>query len=251
MITKFVFNRWQFRGAMFVLLLLVSLLLVPLSLLVPVANAQNPGKGKGSNREQPAPRLPDDKRLLSLHLDFVRKAEKLASEYENGKDWGKARDVYQEILKLVPQYPPAQARLAEMIRRESEAQHLVFNVQADEGWQDTGIALLPGKPVSIQVSGTWTFNLQVETNGEGLAIPKELRDFNPGCLIGMLVDSRAPMPKGKEDEGNAVKPFTVGAGKQLMPERGGRLYLRMYDTVPEDNEGSLKVDIRGTFAELK
>ena len=212
--------------------------------------AQSGGKGK---REEPAPRLPDDKRLLSLHLDFVRKAEKLATEYENGKDWGKARDVYQEILKLVPQYPPAQAKLADMIRRESEAQHLAFTVKADEGWQDTGIVLLPGKPVSIQVSGSWTFNLKVETNAEGLAIPKELRDFNPGCLIGMLVDPRAPMSKGKDDdkEEAANKPFMVGAGKQLMPERGGRLFLRMYDTVPADNEGSLKVDIRGTFAEVK
>src|SRR5690606_24506634 len=129
------------------------------------------GKGKRPEREEPQARLPDDKRLLSLHLDFVRKAEKLATEYENGKEWGKARDVYQEILKLVPQYPPAQAKLADMIRRESEARHIVFTVKANEGWQDTGIVLLPNKPVSIQASGTWTFNLKVETNAEGLAIP--------------------------------------------------------------------------------
>jgi hypothetical protein len=219
---------------------------------VSVAMAQNGTKGKRDReREEPAPRLPDDKRLLSLHLDFVRKAEKLAGEYENGKDWGKARDVYQEILKLVPQYPPAQAKLADMIRRESEAEHIVFSVKADEGWQDTHVVLIPGKPVSLQVSGTWTFNLKVETNGEGLAIPKELRDFNPGCLIGMIVDGRTPMTGNKDDEENAVKPFIVGAGKQLMPERGGRLYLRMYDTVPADNVGALKVDIRGTFGEAK
>lgn len=215
------------------------------------AIAQNAGKGKRADREEAAPRLPDDKRLLSLHLDFVRKAEKLGQEYENSKDWGKARDVYQEILKLVPQYPPAQAKLADMIRRESEAKQLVFTVQADEGWQDTGVVLLPGKPVSIQVSGSWTFNLKVETNGEGLAIPKELRDFNPGCLIGMLVDPRAPMGKTKDEEETTNKPFMVGSGKQLMPDRGGRLFLRMYDTVPDDNEGSLKVEIRGTFGETK
>lgn len=235
----------------------LAVLLSFTAIAVSPAPAQNGAKGKRGDREEPAPRLPDDKRLLSLHLDFVRKAEKLATEYENTKDWGKARDVYQEILKLVPQYPPAQAKLADMIRRESEAKHVVFNVKADEGWQDTGVTLLPGKPVSIQVSGTWTFNLKVETNGEGLAIPKELRDFNPGCLIGMVVDSRVPMnrsptPRGKgEEDENEIKPFTVGAGKQMMPERGGRLFLRMYDTVPDDNEGSLKVDIRGTFVDSK
>lgn len=228
-------------------LIAATCLLAPLS-----AAAQNGPKGRRDREEPPPQRLPDDKRLLSLHLEFVRKAEKLALEYETAKDWGKARDVYQEILKLVPQYPPAQAKLADMIRRESEAGHVVFHVKADEGWQDTGVTLLPGKPVSIQVSGTWKFVLNVETNGEGLAIPKELRDFNPGCLIGMLVDGRevtTPV-KGKEEE-EKVKAFIVGSGKQLMPDRGGRLYLRMYDTVPSDNEGSLKVDIRGTFLEKK
>ena len=243
------------RRAGIALAVLVSLCTV----LAPTLSAQNAGKGKRGDREEAAPRLPDDKRLLSLHLDFVRKAEKLATEYENTKDWGKARDVYQEILKLVPQYPPAQAKLADMIRRESEAKHVVFNVKADQGWQDTGVTLIPGKPVSIQVSGTWTFNLKVETNGEGLAIPKELRDFNPGCLIGMVVDNRTPvarppMPrgaKGREEEENEIKPFMIGAGKQMMPERGGRLFLRMYDTVPDDNDGALKVDIRGTFLEGK
>jgi len=241
-------NRFVYRPRVLALALVAALLTGE------SADAWQNGKGKRTEREEPPARLPDDKRLLSLHLDFVRKAEKLAVEYENDKDWGKARDVYQEILKLVPQYPPAQAKLADMIRRESEAKHLVFTVKADEGWQDTGVVVLPGKPLSIQVSGSWTFNLKVETNAEGLAIPKELRDFNPGCLIGMLVDPRAPVSKGKEkddEEDAANKPFMVGAGKQLMPERGGRLFLRMYDTVPSDNEGALKVDIRGTFAEVK
>jgi hypothetical protein len=212
---------------------------------------QDGPKGRRERSEEPPPRLPDDKRLLSLHLEFVRKAEKLALEYEGAKDWGKARDVYQEILKLVPKYPPAQAKLAEMLRRESEAGLKVFTVRADEGWQDTGIVVLAGRPISLQTSGTWTFNLKVETNAEGLAIPKELRDFNPGCLIGMIVDPTATVSTKKDDDENRPKPFIVGAGKQLMPERGGRLFLRMYDTVPDDNSGTLKVEIRGTFSDAK
>src|SRR5690349_20648079 len=74
------------------------------------------GENKEKKEEKPKVKpLPDDKKLLQLHLDFVKKAEKLANEYEGTKDWGKARAVYEEILKLVPQYPNANAKLTEMI----------------------------------------------------------------------------------------------------------------------------------------
>lgn len=206
----------------------------------------NKGKrddSKGDEREAPKTRpLPDDKRLLALHLEFVKQAEKLGKEYESDKDWSKARAVYEEILKLVPQYPPAQAKLAEMLSHERGAQTASFDILASEGWQDTGIDVMPDKPVTITAAGRWTFQLQVETNAEGITIPKELRDYNLGCLIGVIKSPGDP-------EGNT--PFVVGPQKHLMPERGGRLFLRMYDTDPRDNDGSLKVEIRGTFKETK
>jgi hypothetical protein len=217
-----------------------------LSCLVLTLGGQEKGKGGKAKRDDsdtPKARpLPDDKRLLALHLEFVKQAEKLGKEYEAGKEWSKARAVYEEILKLVPQYPPAQARLAEMLSHERAAKSTTFVVRADTGWQDTGIDVLADKPVTIVATGKWTFHLQVETNAEGLTIPKELRDFNPGCLIGMI-------PDPSDSENN--KPFVVGPQKQLMPERGGRLFLRMYDTDPRDNDGELKVEVRGTFKESK
>jgi len=84
------------------------------SVVPPVFAQDQDGKEKKEEKPKVKP-LPDDKKLLSLHLDFVKKAEKLANEYEGTKDWGKARAVYEEILKLVPQYPNANAKLAEMI----------------------------------------------------------------------------------------------------------------------------------------
>lgn len=202
---------------------------------------QEKGKGKRDEEEASKTRpLPDDKRLLSLHLDFVKKAEQLGREYETDKEWGKARAVYEEILKLVPQYKPASDRLAEMLAHEATAKTATVMVKADEGWQDSGIELVAGKPVTLAVSGTWTFRLEAVTNSDGLVIPKELRDFNPGCLVGMI-----PEPDGK------AKPFMIGPGKQFLAEKNGRLFMRMYDTDPSDNLGSLKVEIRGTFYEAK
>jgi hypothetical protein len=225
---------------LFSALALAAVVVLSLSLV-----AQDKGKAGKAKRDEPeTPKvrpLPDDKRLLALHLEFVKQAEKLGKEYEADKDWGKARAVYEEILKLVPQYPPAQAKLAEMLQREREAKSVTFTVKASEGWQDTGVDLIVGKPVSLVATGKWTFHLQVETNAEGLTIPKELRDFNPGCLIGMIPDPSE----------ETQMPFVVGSAKQMMPERSGRLFLRMYDTVPRDNDGELKVEIRGTFKEAK
>ena len=206
---------------------------------------QKGGKNKKkADEESEAPKvrpLPDDKRLLAIHLEFVKKAEQLAKEYEGDKDWSKARAVYEEILTLVPQYPPARQKLDAILEREASAKTVVFNVKANEGWQDTGIDLIANKPVVITATGTWVFTLEAETTAEGLSIPEELRDFNPGCLIGMVPESEA----GK------AKPFTIGPQKQFIAERSGRLLLRMYDTNPRDNSGALKVEIKGTFHEAK
>ena len=48
------------------------------------------------------PQLPSDPQLLSLHKEFVAKAEKLAMEYERKKDLDKAREVYESLVRLVP-----------------------------------------------------------------------------------------------------------------------------------------------------
>ena len=217
---------------------LMTVFLLALSVLAaaPLRAQEEEGKGKKEDKPKVKP-LPDDKKLLALHLDFVKKAEKLASEYEGTKDWGKARAVYEEILKLVPQYPSANAKLTEMIQREAGAQKVVLNIKADSDWQDTGIELIEGKPIIIQVTGTWVFRLEVETTADGLTIPKELRDFPLGCLVGMI----------PSDDPKQAKPFVLGSGKQFISERSGKLFLRMYDTDPRDNRGSLKVEIHGTF----
>jgi hypothetical protein len=217
---------------------LMTVFLLALSVLAaaPLRAQEEEGKGKKEDKPKVKP-LPDDKKLLALHLDFVKKAEKLASEYEGTKDWGKARAVYEEILKLVPQYPSANAKLTEMIQREAGAQKVVLNIKADSDWQDTGIELVEGKPIIIQVTGTWVFRLEVETTADGLTIPKELRDFPLGCLVGMI----------PSDDPKLAKPFVLGSGKQFISERSGKLFLRMYDTDPRDNRGSLKVEIHGTF----
>ena len=198
-------------------------------------------KKRGQDDKGKSKPLPDDKRLLSLHREFVKKAENLALEYEHEKDWGKARAVYEEILKLVPQYPPANSKLEEMVQREMGAKQVSFELSASEGWHDCGITLIDGKPIIVRAEGNWVFHFEMETTADGIAIPKELRDFPLGCLVGMI----------PSEDPKQAKPFIIGASKQFTASRAGRLMIRMYGQDSRSNSGVLKIEIRGTFTEDK
>ena len=79
-------------------------------------------KMKKRERDEPKTKpLPNDPELLALHRDFVKSAEKLAVKYEKEKEWSKAKDCYEEILKLVPAYPPARAKVGDLLQMEATA----------------------------------------------------------------------------------------------------------------------------------
>jgi hypothetical protein len=168
-------------------------------------------------------------------------AEKLALEYERGEEWDRAKAVYQEILKLLPQHTGAAAKMKLLRAREANAHVQRFAIKADEEWQDTYIEVEKGRPVSIRAVGAWTFNLSIKVGPDGIQIPKELKEYNMGCLIGVI---RTP--------GDAkLQVFVVGKEKKFVAEKSGRLFLRMYDISPLDNEGELGVEVRGTYRSLR
>jgi len=223
-------------------LLLLAVVLVSL----PVAAQEKQQRTKGRDEEKVRP-LPNDPELLNLHREFVKEAEKLAQKYEKDKQWSRAKDCYEEILKLVPQYPPAKQKVQELLQMEAQAQTETVVVKADEKWKDTGVSLIEGRPVSFRASGSWTFRLIAPVGANGLKIPDDLREFDPGCLVGMIVP-----PEGVTDP-KEIKPFMIGAEKQMLAPKSGRLFVQIYDNDVRDNEGELNLEIRGTFnsAEFK
>lgn len=196
--------------------------------------AQEPG---GGQQQKPPPNLPDDPKLLDLHKDFVVKVAKLAKDYERNNQTDKARVCYEQILKLLPGHPEAEAMLAKIRETEATAERRVFDVQANKGWQDTGVHLIAGKPVRIQADGSWLFRMSHQLGPDGMSIPKELRDFNLGSLIGLVAVGD---PKD-------ARPFFIGSEIEFTADTSGPLLLRMYDSDPADNSGKLNVEIRGTF----
>lgn len=202
------------------------------------------GGGQGQNRNRPADeppqvKLPEDPKLLKIHEAFVLSAMKLAQEYENARDIDKAATCYEEILRLVPSYAEAADKLKSIKAKEAIAERKPFEVWANRGWQDTGITVVEGKPVSVRASGTWSLKMAYTLPPDGIEIPKELQELPLGALVGVIADANTKM-----DE---AKPFLVGANKSFEPDMSGRLFLRIYDSDPTDNTGKLNVVIEGTF----
>ncbi len=203
-----------------------------------------PSQRKGAPRKAVAekqPQLPSDPQLLSLHKEFVVKAEKLATEYERRKQYAQAREVYESLVRLVPNYGSAEAGLKRALNSQSRDAKKIAEVQANGQWQYSGAMLRQGMPVHIETKGTW--KVVYETGPKGIEIPNDfkLRDnrIKLGSLIAVVVSSSAELAD--------AKPFAVRDGDDFIAKKSGRLYLRMYDVDPTDNEGKLYVLIQSTF----
>jgi len=203
---------------------------------------QNPGGQPAYTPPQNNPpdedvKLPDDPRLLDLHRQFVVSAEKLGADYEKNNQFDKARACYEEVVRLVPSYAKGKSHLDRAKEKQATAERKIVSVMANDDWQDSGVTVAAGKPIIITASGFWDFRMSAEVSADGMEIPKELRDFNLGSLVGMVDDGN---PKD-------AKPFFVGAHLEFTSRRTGRLLLRMYDSDVTDNTGKLQVTVTGSF----
>ena len=205
------------------------------------AASSKPTQSKAKNAAK-RPKLPEDPQLLSLHKEFVVKAEKLAVEYERKKQFDKAREVYESMVRLVPNFAAAEAGLERILGNQRSQDRKLVTVEADQMWQDSGINLQVGMPVHTEVKGIW--KVVYETGPKGIEIPKEFQQRDSriklGSLIGVIVNSPTEL--------KAAKPFLVEHGKNFTANKTGRLFLRMYDVDHTDNEGKVLVLIQSTFA---
>ena len=78
--------------------------------------------------------LPTDPQLLSLHREFITKAEKLAAEYESKNQHERAREVYDSLVRLVPKYENAEAGLARILRSQTTSDYKLAKISATRSW---------------------------------------------------------------------------------------------------------------------
>ena len=187
------------------------------------------------------PKMPADPQLLGLHKEFIAKAEKLAVEYERKKQYAQAREVYESLVRLVPNYSSAEAGLKRVLNSQSLQDRKVKEVLANQQWQDSGVTLREGMPVHVEVKGTW--RVVYETGPKGIEIPNEMKPQDGRIKLGSLIAVIVGSPNELAD----AKPFLVNNGDDFIAKKSGRLYLRMFDVDPTDNEGSMYVMIQSTF----
>ena len=104
------------------------------------AMSQPPGNRRNAKPSTPPkqPLLPEDPQLLGLHKEFVVKAEKLAVEYERKKQFDKAREVYESMVRLVPNFASAEAGLQRILGNQRIQDRKLVTVEANQMWQDSG-----------------------------------------------------------------------------------------------------------------
>lgn len=188
------------------------------------------------------PRLPADPQLLNLHKEFIAKAEKLAVEYERKKQYAQAREVYESLVRLVPKYGTAEAGLKRVLNSQSLQDRKVKEVLANQQWQDSGVTLREGMPVHVEVKGTW--KVIYETGPKGIEIPAKMKPQDGRIKLGSLIAVIVNSPNELAD----AKPFVIQDRDDFIAKKSGRLFFRMFDVDPTDNEGSLYVMIQSTFS---
>ena len=245
----------MFSGRRFLLGFAVALF--PLSTITNAVQAQNNAAKRFQRQQEQAqrnmqtqmqqaaanqPQFPDDPQLLSLHREFIVKAEKLAAEYERKKQYDRAREVFEAMVRLVPNYNEAESGIRRIMQMQSMKDRKLIDVEASEAWQDTGVKLQKDMPVHIEVRGTW--KVVLETGPEGVQIPDKMRPRDSRIQLGTLIGAIASSPTEIEK----ARPFAIKPGDDFVNKQTGRLYLRMFDIDPSDNEGKLYVLIQSSFA---
>lgn len=221
---------------------LVALGVTAVSILVV---AVTPSTGQLSRRGPDLSR--QEQQLLE---QFVNGALRLAVQYESQGNFDAAKRVLSTLLKVVPEEKRAREILSRIERQELSQNRVTVRVLANKDWQDTGLVVFAGRPVSFEAEGEWVFRMSRVVGPEGMQIPEEWRKFPLGSLIGIVQPlggavAAGPPAKAKKGQEQAPKPFLVGKKKVYIPEQTGVLFLRMHDTEASDNAGQIVVTISG------
>jgi formylglycine-generating enzyme required for sulfatase activity/serine/threonine protein kinase len=111
---------------------------------------------------------------------------------------------------------------------------IVFRVEANQAWQDTGVDVVEGETVVLAPGGEWRKDQQTCSAGGLEQAPRE-RAVLPGppllCLLVRIGDEPAPTP--------------VRQREVWKLKRSGRLFAQANDLDLEDNHDGLHLTIRG------
>ncbi len=109
-------------------------------------------------------------------------------------------------------------------------------VRADQPWQDTGVDVVAGTPVTLRARGSWR-------KGPAACSPHGF----PGAARDRAVLADAPLLCLLARVGPDGVPFAVGDEKRLVPAQSGRLFVQANDQDLHPNRGSLEMEVEGVL----
>jgi hypothetical protein len=138
---------------------------------------------------------------------------------------------------------PREAFVYEPVGQE-DGQTWVATVQANRGWQSTGLVVKAGTTYAVRAYGRYQLAGEpeiwwCEPNGVTL---RYCRGYPLGMLLAGVSDQTRPLPAITP----LARPTPVGAGGELTFSADGMLFLRVNDLPSElaDNAGQVRVEIR-------
>jgi len=117
-------------------------------------------------------------------------------------------------------------------------------VQADRGWQSSGLQVERGKSYSITAEGRVTLGQSTKpwiSEPAGISLR-----YAYGRPIGTLLAAVVSDPRQIGGDGGLLKPLAAGTSTIIEPAATGTLYLRINDRFSSlaDNTGSYRVNVR-------
>lgn len=187
------------------------------------------------------PRWHDRFRTLYRHVLSPRFQDEFYALF--GEDWPTIAEEWQVfVADLEYGYDVARTAIDLAPGRPLAAGGAQVAVEADRGWQNSGVAIAPGASVRLTASGRY----QVADRPQiwwcepgGVSIR-----YYRGRPLGMLL--AAIRPDGALEGMSALlRPMPVGLAASLASESGGTLYFKINDSAGEldDNAGQLSVRI--------
>lgn len=171
---------------------------------------------------------------------FVAEAMELAIEYEKNGDVEKARLMYQQIYRLDQRQQQLPAKIKFLENSLLDKNQVVHKLNTSNGWTAVG-KVYAGRSFKIVTAGTYKMTPSGDFLATGIAngdVKKDGmdKDFPLGALIGVYFQEKKPS-----------KPFLVGGGKLLTPEKDSVLYLKINSPPAIKCEGIISVGTSGWF----
>jgi hypothetical protein len=191
------------------------------------------------------PRYRDRFRLLSKHVLDPKFNAITRREYK--ADWDELTSEWEAFVAALDHGYDFERMAIDFARGRPLAGHPArATIQADRGWQSSGIWLDAGKAYRVTASGRYQIAADQTTGAvrpwpcEPGGVTIEYHDGRPlGVLLGAVV--------GRTNSADAsfAKPINVGLGTTIEPAASGTLYLRVNDSAAalHDNRGTLAVTV--------